>query len=180
MQWPGAKDDTLSGANTASGVFGMQPARCLPPSHYMGHIPLTVIRPRSPAPLLPRPRGGLSPRGALPAWYGILHNAASCASQAGAKTQNWNNNTEEFVGEICPFHSGNVSHREEKCVKSLLCPHVKGEQAQEGQAQMRSASSRLWPKKVLMLTGEAELVFTDKILVCGCENVAGGKFRQKW
>ena len=34
-------------------------------------------------------------------------------------------------------------------------------------------------KKVLMLTGEAELIFTDKILVCGCENVAG-KFRQKW
>ena len=125
--------------------------------------------------LAPSPAGYLRAAPCLP---GMAFAQRGVVCIAGAK-KNWNNNTEEFGGEICT-HSGNMSHREEKRVKSLLCPHVKGEQAQEGQAQMRSASSRLWPKKVLMLTGEAELIFTDKILVCGCENVAGGKFRQKW
>ena len=61
--WPGAKDDTLSGANTASGVFGMQPARCLPLALYGPYTPYGY--PPSLAPL------GLSPRGALPAMPGM-------------------------------------------------------------------------------------------------------------
>ena len=115
-------------------------------------------------------------RPACHAWYGILQNAASCASRAGAKTQNWNNNTEEFREEICPFHSGNVSHRKEKCVKSSC----KGRASSRRPGPDEICEFSPGAKKVLMLTGEAELIFTDKILVCGCENVAGGKFRQKW